>query len=112
MAGMLEKVAPLSYEAWLDYDVCGTRMSHMELEALRRLVRVAGDGLVSEGGSVDSAALGELGLSGREARELLGKLGPKERPSFTLDVSRGLPGEHFQDRFARAVPSGDRLPEP
>ena len=23
MAGMLKRVAPLSYEAWIDYDVCG-----------------------------------------------------------------------------------------
>ncbi len=112
MAGMLERVAPLSYEAWLDYDVCGARMSHMELQALRRLVQVQGDGLSSQAGQVDSSALGELGLSGREARELLQKLAPKERPSFTLDASRGLPGEHFQERFSQAVPKGDRLPEP
>ncbi len=112
MAGMLERVAPLSYEAWLDYDVCGTRMSHMELEALRRLVHVQGEGLSSQAGQVDSSALSELGLSGREARELLQKLAPKQRPSFTLDASRGLPGEHFQERFSQAVPKGDRLPEP
>jgi thymidylate synthase (FAD) len=112
MAGMLERVAPLSYEAWLDYDVCGTRMSHMELEALRRLVKVQGEGLSSQAGQVDGNALAELGLSGREARELLQKLAPKERPSFTLDASRGLPGEHFQERFSQAVPKGDRLPEP
>jgi thymidylate synthase (FAD) len=112
MAGMLERVAPLSYEAWLDYDVCGTRMSHMELEALRRLVRVEGEGLSSQAGQVDGSALAEVGLSGREARELLQKLAPKERPSFTLDAGRGLPGEHFQERFSQAVPKGDRLPEP
>ena len=27
MAGMLKRVAPHSYEAWIDYDVCGARMS-------------------------------------------------------------------------------------
>src|SRR4029450_6713162 len=27
MAGMLKRVAPLSYEAWIDYDVRGARLS-------------------------------------------------------------------------------------
>jgi thymidylate synthase (FAD) len=112
MAGMLEKVAPLSYEAWLDFDVCGGRMSRMELEAIRSLVSVSGDGLEAKPGTLDGQGLVGLGMSQREARELLEKLTPKPRPSFTLDASRGLPGEHFQERFARAVPSGDRLPEP
>ena len=40
MAGMLKRVAPLSYEAWIDYQVCGRRLSHGELEALRRLLEV------------------------------------------------------------------------
>lgn len=110
MAGMLERVAPLSYEAWIDYDVCGSRMSHMELEALRRMVAVQGGGLRSTGGALEESALAELGLSPREIRELFAKLSPRERPSFTLDVSQGLPAEHFQERFAAAVPSVDTAP--
>jgi thymidylate synthase (FAD) len=112
MAGMLEKVAPLSYEAWLDFDVCGSRMSRMELEAIQKLVSVSGEGLSAKAGRLEGTDLAELGLNGREARELLTKLMPKTRPSFTLDVSKGLPGEHFQERFAEAVPKGDRTPEP
>ena len=38
MAGMLKRVAPLSYEAWIDYDVCGAHLWRAELEALRTLV--------------------------------------------------------------------------
>jgi thymidylate synthase (FAD) len=41
MAGMLKRVAPLSYEAWIDYDVCGAHLSRMELDVLRSLVRGA-----------------------------------------------------------------------
>ena len=33
MAGMLKRVAPLSYEAWIDYDVCGAHLSRAELES-------------------------------------------------------------------------------
>src|SRR4051794_15727295 len=58
MAGMLRCVAPLSYEAWIDYDVCGGHVSRMELEALRQLVSPDGDaGLKTIGASLDRAAL-------------------------------------------------------
>src|SRR3954453_13451966 len=64
MAGMLKRVAPLSYEAWIDYDVCGDRVSRMELDALRKLVRVQGEALQAcEGASLDAAALAEVGLA-------------------------------------------------
>ena len=36
MAGMMKRVAPLSYEAWIDYNVCAHPMSRAELDALRR----------------------------------------------------------------------------
>src|SRR6478609_1390881 len=45
LAGMLKRVAPHSYEAWIDYDVCGARVSRMELDALRKLVQVKDGGL-------------------------------------------------------------------
>src|SRR6187402_1774028 len=51
MAGMLKRVAPLSYEAWIDYDVCGERVSRMELDALRQLIGVEGDGLSARTGA-------------------------------------------------------------
>ncbi|HEV8244211.1 MAG TPA: FAD-dependent thymidylate synthase, partial [Polyangiaceae bacterium] len=40
MAGMLKRLAPLSYEAWIDYDVCGAHLSRMELEVLGRLIKL------------------------------------------------------------------------
>ncbi len=111
MAGMLKRVAPLSYEAWIDYDVCGTRMSRMELDALRRLVDAGEDSVAARnGGSLDSGALKELGLSKREVRELVEKLGPGERPDFELDVSKARSAEEFAERFARAVPNVDKPP--
>jgi hypothetical protein len=108
MAGMLRRVAPLSYEAWIDYDVCGSHVSRMELEALRQLVRPEAGGLKSSGSSLDPAALAASGLSNREVEELLAKLAPTPIPDFTLDVSRAVPGEHFAARFAAAVPRADR----
>jgi thymidylate synthase (FAD) len=113
MAGMLQRVAPLSFEAWIDYDVCGERLSRMELDALRRLVRVEQGGLQLQpdaAGGLSGAQLAELGLSKREAAELLEKLVQPAVPDFELDLGRAVSPESFSERFARAVPRADREP--
>ena len=108
MAGMLKRVAPLSYEAWIDYDVCGAHVSRGELEALRALVKVDGEGLAA-GGRLDKTALAERGLANREIEELLAKLAPSPAvPDFNLEPSQARTAEHFAERFAKAVPSGDK----
>jgi thymidylate synthase (FAD) len=112
MAGMLKRVAPLSYEAWIDYDVCGAPLSRMELQVLRSVVRPDGQGgLQGAGGLVPRQALLEAGLSGREADELLAKLGPREAPDFELDLAGARPPEFFAEKFAAAVPRADAPPE-
>ena len=111
MAGMLKRVAPLSYEAWIDYDVCGARMSRMELEALRKLVSAAPNALTTSGGqNLDRGALAELGMSNREIAELTTKLQAAAVPDFDLDVSKGEPAEVFAERMAKAVPQVDESP--
>ncbi len=112
MAGMLKRVAPLSYEAWIDYDVCGTHVSRGELDSLRALVKVENDGLTSVSGRLDRAALAERNLSKREIDELFAKLAPPPAvPDFNLDPADARPAEHFAQRFAAAVPSGERPAE-
>ena len=113
MAGMLKRVAPLSYEAWIDYDVCGGHLSRMELDAVRSLIAVAPDGGVrATGGELSKEALLERGLSKREIEELVVKLTPPRAvPDFALDVADAKPAEHFAARFADAVPKADRTPE-
>ena len=110
MAGMLERVAPHSYEAWIDYDVCGARMSRMELDALRGLVRASSDGLQASGTAVSLSELTERGLSKREVEELIEKLTAQPVPSFSLDLSQAEPPEAFAERMARAVPKVDKTP--
>jgi thymidylate synthase (FAD) len=112
MAGMLKRVAPLSYEAWIDYDVCGTHVSRAELSALRALVGVDGDGLAGKAGKLDRAALEGHGLAKREVDELLAKLAPLPTvPDFELDLASARSAEHFAERFAAAVPSGEKPTE-
>jgi thymidylate synthase (FAD) len=112
MAGMLKKVAPFSYEAWIDYDVCGARLSRMELDALRRLVEVTDGGVAArQVKSLDEPTLAELGLSKREIGEFRAKLSVAQPPDFELDLSSALSGETFAARFAQAVPKLDKPPQ-
>jgi thymidylate synthase (FAD) len=111
LAGMLKRVAPHSYEAWIDYDVCGARVSRMELDALRKLVQVEDGGLSAQAGSLSPAELDGLGLAKREIVELLQKLEPKATPDYELDVTRAKSAEWFASEFQKAVPQADKLPE-
>lgn len=111
LAGMLKRVAPHSYEAWIDYDVCGGRVSRMELDAIRRLVQVKEGGLVAQPGSLTASELDGLGLAKREIVEFLQKLEPAETPDFELNLASAKTAEWFGDEFQKAVPKVDKLPE-
>lgn len=112
MAGMLKRVAPLSFEAWLDYDVGGARLSRMELDVLRKLVVTDGETIgAREVARVDQQGLKAAGLSPRECRELFQKLTEAPARDFDLDVGRAVTGEVFSERFAKAVPKTDKPPE-
>ncbi len=115
MAGMLQRVAPLSYEAWIDYDVRGTHLSGGELDALRALVSVDGEGngqgLTTARSRLDRRDLEKHGLARREIDELFGKLAPAPPvQDFRLDVASARSAEHFADRFAHAVPASEGAP--
>ncbi|MBI4520389.1 MAG: FAD-dependent thymidylate synthase [Gemmatimonadetes bacterium] len=106
MAGMVKRVAPLSYEAWIDYEVAGRDLGFAELQALRRLLDASEHGLSVRPGEPGLSAdqLQHLGLSPREVREFLEKLKAAERPDFQLDLSRMRPPEEFAARMQQAVP--------
>jgi thymidylate synthase (FAD) len=110
IAGMLKRVAPLSFEAWVDYELTGAHLSRAELAALRRLVAVRERNLEARADAllgVDDLA--ELGLSAREIDELLGKLaGPPSGDDFELDLATARPAEDFAREMEAAVPRVDR----
>lgn len=109
IAGIVQRVAPLSFEAWRDYQLDGAHLSRGELEALRRLVRIDDGGLASSGASLSDADLGRLGLSRREIDELRAKLAPAPaREDFTLDLASARPASWFAEHMAAAVPAVDR----
>ncbi len=110
MAGMLQRVAPLAYEAWLDYNVLGTRLSFAERSALAKLLRPDQDGIAVRAGAsgLNRAELGELGLAGREVRELLAKIESPTRPDFSLDLDDMRTAEEMEAKTLSAVPAPER----
>jgi thymidylate synthase (FAD) len=111
MAGMLKRVAPLSYEAWIDYDVCGARLSRMELDVLRALVRPTAEGLVGQPATLARVDLETKGMGRREVDELLAVLAGSGVPDFELDLTRAKPAGYFEEKAAAAVPSSSPKPK-
>jgi thymidylate synthase (FAD) len=111
MAGIVKRVAPLSYEAWVDFDLLGSPMSRGELLALSRLLVADEEGVRARSSeALSSDDLKELGLSPREVREFAEKLKPRERPDFELDLGRMRPADEVAREMAQAVPSFEAAP--
>ena len=109
ISGMVKRVAPLTHEAWADYQLMGTSLSRGELDAIRSLISVSSDGtLGGKGGTVTPEGLADFKLSPREIRELASKLSaPSEVPDFELDLSAMRSAGDVEREMAKAVP----LPE-
>ena len=107
MAGIVKRVAPLSYEAWLDYDLGGQPFSRMELAALARLLEATESGVSTTAGALTDEELVETGLSKREIREFKDKLAVPPAPDFELDLSRMRDAEDVAREMAKAVPDVD-----
>ena len=104
MAGMLQRVAPLSYEAWIDYEVMGARMSAGELAVLRQLLSADAEAAsIRAEGTATRADLEAAGLAPREIRELMAKLSSAERPDFSLDLSAMQTAEEMARRISEAT---------
>ncbi len=105
MAGMVKRVAPLSYEAWLDYDLGARPFTRAEREALSQLLAADEEGVrTREGGALDDVELGALGLSGREIREFKAKLSTPERQDFELDLTSMRSADDVGREMMEAVP--------
>lgn len=106
MAGMLARVAPLSFEAWLDYSVLGTSLSLAERTVLAELLRVHDGGLAVRENTapLSRKELARAGLSAREIDELLAKMQVPSRPDFALDLSTMRSAEEMERKMRHAVP--------
>jgi thymidylate synthase (FAD) len=105
IAAMVRRVAPLSYEAWVDYDLQAEPLTRVERELLSRVVVADDDGIsANDGASLSVDQMKEAGLSAREVRELVEKLQAPSRPDFDLDLSTMVTAEEMGARMFEAVP--------
>jgi thymidylate synthase (FAD) len=104
IAGMLKRLAPLAYEAWIDYEVCGARLSRMELNLLRMLRKVGYElrfkDLEQEG------SLPPEGLTKREWEEFQALFADRPVSDFELDLTTAKSPEYFEELAKAAVPAG------
>ncbi len=106
MAGMLKRVAPLSYEAWIDYDVCGARMSRAEMEVLGSVCESLGNRVLADG-LITTNMFSEAGMNDREIEEFISKIAKAGTPApdFELDLTKMVGPEVFEKRYAEAMTS-------
>jgi thymidylate synthase (FAD) len=106
IAGMVKRVAPLSYEAWVDYDLGSEPLTRVERDLISRLVEGHDDGIrARDGASVTAEEMRASGLSAREGGELVEKLSPPSISDFELDQSRMVDADTMAQKMYQAVPS-------
>lgn len=98
MAGMLKRVAPLAYEAWIDYEVCGARLSRAELNLIRTLRNVGYEQLFADLKTTPE------GMTSREFDEFQLLFNDQPVPDFDLDLSAAKSPEYFKELAELAVP--------
>ena len=105
IAGMVKRVAPLSYEAWVDYDLESRPLTRAERDILSRIVTASDESVSARvGASVTKDEMKKAGLSPREIRELVEKLQAPDRPDFELDLARFRSAEEVAAEMYEAVP--------
>lgn len=110
-AAITKILAPLSFEAWVDYKYQSRTFSRMEMQLLRNLV-TSGSGPVQSLNTkvappIVEADLGQLGISKREWDELLEAFNPTtswEPEVFDLDLSSAKTAKYFEEEAAKYVP--------
>lgn len=105
IAGMCQKVVPIAFEAWIDYESCAKKFSKLDLQLLDFYVKSNKTGTLQDITSSLEIEGQRLGLTKREIKEFLGNLFLNfEAPDFTLDLSRAKTPEYFKQEAENHVP--------
>ena len=105
IAGMVKRVAPLSYEAWVDYDLGSEPLTRIERELLSGIVEGDDEGIRARSGSALSVEeMKRAGLSAREVQELVEKLHAPSIPDFNLDLDSMVDADTMAAKMYEAVP--------
>jgi thymidylate synthase (FAD) len=82
MAGIVQELFPLSFEAWIDYAFCSASFSRLDRQMVSYLMGV---GMSLETHAEDIKAKAEsIGMGKREFTEFVDKLQAPEVPDFSL----------------------------
>lgn len=95
MAGIAKRVAPLAFEAWVDYNQCASSFTRLDKEFLTGLLCEYNEGETYSIERIrqrfeshkESTLLKDTKMSKRELEEFWDKLTPPEIPDFDLDLS-------------------------
>lgn len=106
IAGMVKRVAPLSYEAWIDYDLQARPFTRVERQLVSRLLKGSPDAISARDNvRVTAKEMKAAGLSTREIEELVEKLEVSDHPDFELDTSTMCSADEMAEKMYEAVPS-------
>jgi thymidylate synthase (FAD) len=102
LAGIAQRVCPIAFEAFQDYQLGATTFSQAEMRALRALSHFHVSPLVWDNPpeqvkALINEVLADDGISGREATEFWDKLRLKTRRDFSLDLSTMKLSTYFMD---------------
>lgn len=113
--GMVKRLAPLSYQAFIDYNLMSARFSRVEMGLIQEMISAHRDsGEVRGNGDAWSTYDGLVARFGskREANEFLAKLFKKyERPGFDVSESDAKDPEWFESKMRIATPVIDSKPK-
>jgi thymidylate synthase (FAD) len=106
MAAMVARIVPLVYEAWIDYEVCGTRLSLQERMILDRMINAQGNARsmisVSDGKRdviADMNGNKVIDIRSREVEEFIAKLNVPERPVFSIDPATSMTAGQVREKW-------------
>lgn len=110
IAGIFKQVAPLSYEAWVDYQLSAKTFSKQELKILTDFICVTkdNDGSLFFTTDDDKTRVSETQLPKRELNEFFAKLQPPEDYDFSLGLSQAKDFDYFKSKFEAATPKIDK----
>jgi hypothetical protein len=112
IAGMVKRIAPATYEAWIDYAIGSVNFSRQEMIALRTIFGDAAECGDCLGGIPDCLPKPEkykefgnkFNLTEREVSEFVGKLLNSDMLDFSLDLSSAKPPIYFKEQAEKYVP--------
>lgn len=100
MAGMVKRVAPLAFEAWVDYTFCSSNWTRLDKCFLDYLIDNANieEGFVPDMENYEpyNKTAKNIGMSDREITEFWQKLKVPKVPNFDLDLSKAKSYEYFE----------------